>query len=114
VFGMAISTRARLTLYFTGLFGAVLVALAAGAYILVRNDAYSKLDSGLRVAIDATAMSADHEFEEQSSKTAGEADLRSVLHGIHDGSLPNTQILVREGRRQVAYKGERPQAVDLR
>jgi heavy metal sensor kinase len=111
---MAISTRARLTLYFTALFGAVLVALATGAYILVRNDAYSKLDSGLRVAIDATAMSADHEFEEQSSKTAGEADLRSVLHGIHDGSLPNTQILVREGRRQVAYKGERPQALDLR
>ena len=105
---MTISTRGRLTLYFRALFGAVVVALATGAYILVRNDAYSKLDSGLHVAIDATAMSADHEFDEQSSKPAGEADLRSVLHEMHAGSLPNTQILVREGSRQIAYEGERP------
>jgi two-component system OmpR family sensor kinase len=111
---MAISTRARLTLYFTALFGAVVLALATGAYILVRNDAYSKLDSGLHVTIDATAMSADHEFDEQSTKPAGESDLQSVLRDMHDGSLPNTQILVREGSRQVAYKGERPQAMDLR
>src|SRR5437764_228835 len=61
---MAISTRARLTLYFTALFGAMVVALAITAYLLVRNDVYSKLDSGLHVAVDATAMSADDEFDE--------------------------------------------------
>jgi heavy metal sensor kinase len=111
---MAISIRARLTLYFTALFGAIVVALAIAAYLLVRNDVYSKLDSGLHVAVDATAMSADHEFDEQSDKAADEADLRSVLHEMHDVSLPGTQILVREGSRQVAYKASLQQTQDLR
>src|ERR1700719_4243068 len=111
---MAISIRARLTLYFTALFGAIVVALAIAAYLLVRNDVYSKLDSGLHVAVDATAMSADHEFDEQPGQAGGEADLQSVLHGMHDVSLPGTQILVREGSRQAAYKGSRQQMQDLR
>src|SRR5260370_16310722 len=59
-------------------------------------------------------MSADHEFDEQSDKAADEADLRSVLHEMHDVSLPGTQILVREGSRQVAYKASRQQTQDLR
>jgi heavy metal sensor kinase len=111
---MTISTRARLTVYFTALFGAIVVALAIAAYVLVRNDTYSKLDSALRVAVDGTAMSATHELNEHPRQAAGDADLQAVLQEMRDGPLPDTQILVREHSRQVAYKASQGQAVDLR
>lgn len=111
---MTISTRVRLTVYFTTLFGCIVIALAIAAYMLVRNDAYSRLDSALRVAVDGTAMSATHELLEHSRQAAGDADLRAVLEEMRDGSLPDTQILVREGSRLVAYKSSRHQTTDLR
>jgi heavy metal sensor kinase len=111
---MTISTRVRLTVYFTVLFGAIVVALAIAAYVLVRNDAYSRLDSALRVAVDGTAMSATHELTEHSRQAAGDADLQAVLEEMRDGPIPDTQILVREGSRQVAYKPSQRQTTDLR
>ena len=66
------STRARLTLIFTALFGIIVVGLATATYLLGRQDVYSKLDSALRTAIDATAMSAEHEFAEHDHKENGE------------------------------------------
>ena len=112
---MAISTRTRLTMYFTLLFGAIVVGMTIGAFILVRNDAYSKLDSGLRVAVDATAMSARHELNEHSTEADGDADLQSVLDEHHDEiSIPSTQLLVRQGSRLVAYKGSTHKQADLR
>jgi|GEM_PF-1187904 len=111
---MQISTRIRLTLYFTALFGVIVASLAIASYLLIRNDAYSQLDSALQVATGATAMSAEHEFNEHSTKGAGETDVRSVLTETGNASLRHTQILVREGNRRVAYKGSKHSTTDLR
>ena len=107
------STRARLTASFTALFGVIVIALAIAVYVLVRNDAYSKLDSALQVATGATAMSAEHELNEHPTKDGGEKDLQSVLDDTGSSDLADTQILVREHDRNAAYKSA-TQAVDLR
>lgn len=107
------SIRARLTISFTALFGVIVVAFAVAAYAVVRNDAYSKLDSALEVATGATAMSAEHEFNEHPAKDGGEKDLQSVLDETGSPDLADTQILVREHDRDVAYKRD-VQAIDLR
>ncbi len=106
------STRARLTISFTALFGVIVIALGIAAYVLVRNDAYSKLDSALQVATGATAMSAEHEFNEHPTKGGGEKDLQSVLDETGSPDLADTQILVREHDRNAAYKAD-IHAIDL-
>jgi len=111
---MVISIRARLTLYFTVLFGVIVVGLAVASYLLISRDLYSKLDSSLRIAVNTAASLGEHEMNESSSKAAGEAELQSVLLEKHNTPLPDTQILVREGDRQVAYKpDELPTTPDL-
>jgi two-component system, OmpR family, sensor kinase len=53
-------------------------------------------------------------MNESSNKAAGEAELQSILLEKHNTPLPDTQILVREGDRQVAYKpDELPTTPDL-
>ncbi|MDQ2843894.1 MAG: ATP-binding protein [Acidobacteriota bacterium] len=112
---MPISTRTRLTLYFTVLFGVIVIAVTIGTFVLVRNDVYSKLDSGLRVAVHATAMSAEHELNEHATEPGGDADLQAVLDERQDdASIASTQILVRQGSRVVAFKGPADQRPDLR
>ncbi len=108
------SARARLTISFTALFGAIVIALAIAAYVLVRNDAYLRLDAALRLATDATAMSAEHELNEHSTKAAGEDDLQAVLDEAGSSALADTQILVREGNRNAAYKPGAQEKFDLR
>ena len=108
------SARAQLTISFTALFGAIVIALAIATYVLVRNDAYLKLDAALQVATGATAMSSEHELNEHSTKTAGERDMRLVLHEAGTPALSDTQILVREGDRNAAYKPGAPDRFDLR
>ncbi|HMF75732.1 MAG TPA: ATP-binding protein [Bryobacteraceae bacterium] len=108
------SARARLTISFTVLFGAIVIALAIGTYVLVRNDAYLRLDGALQVAIGATAMSAEHELNEHSTKLAGEKDLQSVLDETASSALTDTQILIRERYRNAAYKPGSRQQFDLR
>jgi signal transduction histidine kinase len=108
------STRARLTVSFTALFGVIVIALAIEAYLLVRNDAYSRLDAALQVATGATAMSAEHEFNEHSTKFAGEKDLQSVFDDTESSDVTDTQILVREENRNAAYKPGAQPTVDLR
>jgi signal transduction histidine kinase len=98
------SARARLTISFTALFGAIVIALAVAAYILVRNDAYLKLDAALQVATGATAMSAEHELSEHPTKSGGERDLQLVLDEGQSSALADTQLVVREGDRIAAYK----------
>ncbi len=56
------STRTRLTLYLTLLFGAIVVGLATASYLFVRSSLYSELDAQLRVAVEGTAMAAEHEL----------------------------------------------------
>ena len=94
-----------MTISFTALFGAIVIALAVSAYVVVRNDAYLKLDAALQVAAGATAMSAEHELSEHPTKSGGERDLQLVLDEGGSSALGDTQILIREGRRIVAYKG---------
>jgi signal transduction histidine kinase len=108
------SIRTRLTLSFSVLFGAIVIALAIAAYLLVRNDAYSRLDSALQVAAGATAMSGQHELSEHATKAAGEKDLQSVLDDTGGSDVADTQILVREGARIGAYKPGALTMADLR
>ncbi|HSU58544.1 MAG TPA: ATP-binding protein [Bryobacteraceae bacterium] len=111
---MLVSIRARLTLYFTVLFGVIVVGLAVASYLLFAHDTYSKLDSALRIAVSTTASLGEHEMNESPTKAAAEAELQSVLLEKHNTPLPDTQILVREGDRQAAYKpDELPTTPDL-
>lgn len=108
------STRARLTLIFTVLFGTIVVCLAIATYLLYSQDAYSKLDSGLRAAVDATAMSAEHEMAEHMTKEGGEADVRDVLSHAEAAAFPGAQILIRERNRLVAFRNAANRTLDLR
>ncbi len=101
---MHISIRAKLTLFFTVLFGALVVALATGAYVAVRRDLNSKLNFGLQVTVDATGMAAQHELSEHAEQAGGDGDIRQVLNDNVSLALPETQILVKEGSRMVAYR----------
>jgi signal transduction histidine kinase len=108
------SARAQLTISFTVLFGAIVIALSIAAYILVRNDAYLRLDAALQVATGATAMSGEHELNEHSVRAGGEKDLQLVLDEAGNSALRDTQILVREGNRVAAYKPGAQHGFDLR
>ncbi len=108
------SIRARLTVSFTVLFGAIVIALAIAAYILIQEDAYLRLDAALQVATGATAMSAEHELNEHPTKAGGERDLQSVLDETGNAALSDTQILVREGDRNAVYKLGTTRDLDLR
>ena len=108
------SIRTRLTLSFTGLFGIIVLVLATGSYMLVRNSLLSDLNTQLQVAVDGTAMAAQHELLEHPSATPGEKDLQEILDGMREASLPDTQILVRQGNRQVAYETGSSAPADLR
>jgi len=108
------SVRARLTIFFTALFGAIVIALAVSAYFFASNDAYRRLDAALQVATGAIVMSGEHELNEHQEKLRGEQDLQSVLDGSSTSILADTQILVREGKRNVAYKPATQHRFDLR
>ena len=103
-----------MTISFTTLFGAIVIALAVAAYVAVKNAAYLKLDAALQVATGATAMSAQHELSEHPTKLGGEKDLQSVLEEGGRSTLSDTQILVREGQRIAAYKPGSENGLDLR
>jgi signal transduction histidine kinase len=107
------SIKARLTTSYVTLSGVLVIALAIATYLLIRNGAYSRLDAELDVALGATAMSAEHELNEHSTQAAGEKDLQAVLDGTASPDLTDTQILVREHDRNVAYK-RGTQSIDLR
>jgi heavy metal sensor kinase len=108
------STQTRLTVYFTMLFGVIVAGLAVASYFVVTHAVYSDLDFSLHVATAATAMSAQHEIAEHSEKQDAETDMQSVLDVTAEDSLPDTQILIREGERIVAYKHPKKGIPDLR
>jgi signal transduction histidine kinase len=108
------SIRARLTISFTVLFGAIVIALAIAGYVFAKQDAYLRLDAALQVATGATAMSAEHELNEHPTKFGGERDLQLVLDGTANRALSDTQILVREGSRNAVYKPGTTRDFDLR
>lgn len=108
------SVRAQLTIVFTTLFGAIVIALALLLYFLERNDAYRRLDVALQVATGATSMSAEHELTEHSKKSAGERDIEYVLSETQGAALRDTQILVCEGDRCGPFKSDLEHHFDLR
>src|ERR1700761_1053221 len=108
------SARVQMSIKFTALFGAVVVALALSFYSVERERIYRRLDATLQVATAATAMSAGHEMAEHSTQADCEADLRSVLQQTASADLGNTQILVRQGERNAAFKPGLAANVDLR
>ena len=108
------TARARLTISFTALFGTIVIAVAVAGYLFVRNDTYLRLDTALQVATGATSMSAEHELQEHQTKLGGELDLQSVLTEAGNSALADTQILVREGKRNAAYKPGSGHDFDLR
>ena len=111
---MNLSIRAKLTLSFTILFGLIVAALAIGSYVVVKQDLYSKLDLSLQVAVDTTAMAAQHEMSEHPDQAGGDDDIRQVLDDEIHVTLPDTQILVKEGGREVAYRPGGQSSSDLR
>ncbi len=111
---MSFPIRARLTLFFTVMFGIIVGILATGAYFFIRSDLYGKLDTGLRVTAEVTAISANHELIEHSQEEFGDADIQAVLNGQVQPALPQMQILVRQGGKNVAYKRSGPHVVDIR
>ena len=98
------STRAKLSITFGCLFGAIVIAIAVSSYVVEKSYAYQRLDAALQVASGATAMSAEHELNEHSAPKAGEQDLQSVLDESESAALADTEIQVCEGHREVAYK----------
>lgn len=108
------SLRVRLTVIFTALFSAIVIALAISLYLLAKSEAYKRLDASLEIAASATAMSAEHEFNENSTQRAGERDLRSVLTETQSPALKDTQILVSEKDRSAVYKPAIEREFDLR
>jgi signal transduction histidine kinase len=109
-----VSVRAQLTIVFTALFGAIVVALALSLYFLEKNDSYRRLDASLQVATAATSMSAEHELTEHSTKAGGEADIQAVLSETQSAALRDTQILVCEGDRCRDFKAGLDHNFDLR
>lgn len=107
------SVRARLTLYFTLVFGVMVVCLAIASYSVFRHQAFNELDDSLNVAASATAISAAHELDEHSEQKDGEGDLQSILDVSARPGLPETQILMRDGERNVARKAVHTGVVDL-
>ncbi len=108
------SVRARLTVIFTALFGAIVIALAVSLYFLEKSEAYKRLDTALETAASATSMSAEHELNENLTQLAGEVDLQSVLNETQSPALKDTQILVCERNRAAAYKPALDREVDFR
>ena len=49
------SVKVRLTVIFTALFGAIVIALAISLYLLEKSEAYKRLDAALGTAASATS-----------------------------------------------------------
>lgn len=101
---MGNSVRVRLTLWYTAILGLILAAFAAGVYFVISQRLYGELDTGLRSALEVTALSLRHEIEEHKGAPAGEPMFASVLLTLHHASFPRQSISVYSGPRLVAAK----------
>jgi heavy metal sensor kinase len=101
---MVRSARTTAALRYTLFFIAVILAMEAAVYWLIRADAYSRLDQNLDTALGVTSLVIHHEIEEHGGKEAGENSMRLVLNTEYATSFPQDQIVIREGKRLIAYK----------
>jgi len=70
------SVRSRLTLWYVGILGLVLVACNVGVYLLLARTLHDRLDTSLRVALQATAFSLSRERAE--GKTVRESAVSAL------------------------------------
>lgn len=98
------SVRIRLTFWYTGIFGLVLLLFAAALYVVFSQRAQHEQDRALAAALDVCAASLAHEIEEHEGKDMGERNFEGVLRTIHQASFPRQAISVFEGDRLVASK----------
>jgi heavy metal sensor kinase len=100
------SLRARLTLWYTSVFGGLLVALGATAFVL--------LDRGLRANVDDSLMSVARSIAE-SSRRDSDSDLAATLEGIFGPGLAERffQLLDPLGRPDPRLAPERRTAFPL-
>jgi signal transduction histidine kinase len=98
------SVRIRLTFWYTGIFGLVLLLFAGGLFVVFSRRVRAEQDQTLTAAIDVCAVSLRHEIEEHKGKAPGEENFVGVLRTIHHSSFPRQAISVFEGTRLVAYK----------
>jgi signal transduction histidine kinase len=98
------SVRVRLTFWYTGIFGLVLVLFAGGLYIVFSRRVLDEQDRALAAALDVCAASLRHEIEEHEGKDIGERNFEGVLRTIHQASFPRQAISVFDGQRLIASK----------
>lgn len=98
------SFRFRLTLWWVGALGALLVLFSLGVYSLLARSVRARFDATLQAAGEVTALSVNHEIEEHGGRPAGEDSIRSVLRTMHQVSFPRQSIAVYDGGRLVAAK----------
>jgi signal transduction histidine kinase len=98
------SARTSAALRYTLFFIAVILAVEAVLYFLIRADAYSRLDQNLNTALSVSKLVIYHEIAEHGGKEPGEASIRLVLNTEYSTSFPQDQIVIREGNRLIAYK----------
>jgi signal transduction histidine kinase len=98
------SVRIRLTFWYTGIFGLVLLLFAGGLYVVFSQRAQHEQDRALAAALDVCAASLGHEIEEHEGKDIGERNFEGVLRTIHQASFPRQAISVFDGDRLIASK----------
>ena len=98
------SARTSAALRYTFFFIAVMLAVEGVLYVLIRADAYSRLDQNLKTALDVSKLVIYHEIAEHGGKEAGEESIRLVLNTEYSTSFPQDQIVIREGDRLIGYK----------
>ncbi len=100
------STRGKVALLYSLLFAVIVLALATGAYWLIRSNAYLRLDETVHSGSKIASLALIREMDEHRTqgKKAAEAAFRGALETRYQTSLPEEQIVVRDGARLVAYK----------
>lgn len=105
------SIRARLTLWYVAVLAAVLSICAVIVYGLLAQSRVDQLEARLEVAVRVVASSLEHEIEEHSGISPGEASFRKVLGAIHHLSFPDLALVVMGNG---AIAGEKPDADGFR
>lgn len=96
--------RVRLTFWYVGVLGAILIAFSLGFYSLFDKSLRQRFDGHLLSATQVTALALNHETEEHLGKVAGEENVRLVLNTMHQTSFPRPDIGVWDGLTLIAEK----------
>ena len=98
------SARAQVTLRYSVFFALVICLISLVLYMLIQQNAYSRLDESSSAALRGAQLAIEQELVTHQSKQAGEDAVRHLLSVVYQKAFPQEQIVVREGDRFVAYK----------